>query len=138
MKRFLVIVSIVGVAAGAARAQQTQPAQDVQVSPFDGARQYVVASAKNNTLYQIDVLRVNSTVGPCLLKTRSDFADDEFSRKRYSDCVSAKPRPRRQTRESTISSISRNCDSVPVETRRVREIIVATMRPRGRSDSAVR
>ena len=28
----------------------------------------------------------------CLPKTRSDFADDEFRRKRYSDCVSAKTR----------------------------------------------
>jgi hypothetical protein len=53
MKRFLAILSIVGVVAGVARAQQaTRPAQGVQASPFDGARRYVVASAKNNTLYQ--------------------------------------------------------------------------------------
>jgi hypothetical protein len=64
MKRFLVVVSILGVVAGVARAQQAPPAQGVQASPFDGARRYVVASAKNNTLYQIDVLRVNSTVAP--------------------------------------------------------------------------
>ena len=38
MKRFLAIVSILGVMAGVALAQQPQPAQGVQVSPFDGAR----------------------------------------------------------------------------------------------------
>jgi hypothetical protein len=64
MKRFLAIVLILSVVAGVARAQQPQPAQGVQASPFDGARRYVVASSKNNTLYQIDVLRVNSTVAP--------------------------------------------------------------------------
>jgi len=71
MKRFLAILSIVGVVAGVARAQQTRPAQDVQASPFDGARRYVVASVKNDTLYQIDVLRVNSTVESCRVRRRA-------------------------------------------------------------------
>jgi hypothetical protein len=36
MKRFLVVVSILGVVAGVARAQQAPPAQGVQASPFGG------------------------------------------------------------------------------------------------------
>jgi hypothetical protein len=40
MKRFLAIVSILGVVAGVARAQQAQPAQGMQASPFDRARRY--------------------------------------------------------------------------------------------------
>jgi hypothetical protein len=71
MKRFLAIGLILSVVAGVARAQQPQPAQGVQAWPFDGTRRYV-ASSKDNTPYQVDVLRVNSTVAQvpdCLSST---------------------------------------------------------------------
>ena len=112
----------------------------VAVKDLDGDRpyRYLPAARTKTTLRQ--PVRVGFTDQLCLMKTRSDFADDEFRRKRYSDwrLCEAAAAARRQTRESTISSSSCNCDSVPVETRRVQEIIVATMRPRGCSDSAVR
>jgi uncharacterized protein len=65
MMKYLVAVGLAGVAmVASAQAQVAESARDGQPTPIEGSRRYVVAATKSQTRFQVDVLRVDSTVVP--------------------------------------------------------------------------
>jgi len=65
MMKTLVGMILLGIAMVSwAQAQDAGSAPAAQVSTIDGSQRYVIPSTKSRSRYQIDVLRVNSTVAP--------------------------------------------------------------------------